>query len=137
MSVNKISGLQTVSFGQVNPQASVDIPASVDYSFPVDILDIKKEQKPTNQAPEIGFLRTFFNRLSDEQIKQVNLSGNLPSGAKFIRTEKGKYKIKPNYLGITTGTRKLPSGYELKKNLLGFTIVVPEETSGLFIKDAI
>lgn len=41
--------------------------------------------------------------------------------------------IQANYMG-DYGTRVLPQGYELKKNILGFTLVVPIGTKGAVIK---
>jgi len=87
------------------------------------------------QAPNIGFFRITFNYLSDEQIKQVNESGKLPKNAKFIPDGMGGYRIHNNFFGIRHGTQQLPAGFELKRSLLGFTVVVPKGTDGLFIRN--
>ena len=85
---------------------------------------------------EISWARTVFGRLTDEQIKAVNEGGKLPENVRFVRTIDGTYYLSPAYGGLVTGTRTLPEGFELKKNVLGFTVVVPKDTEGIFIKDA-
>lgn len=88
------------------------------------------------EPPEISWVRTVFDRLTDEQIKAVNEGGKLPENVRFVRTIDGTYYLSPAYGGLVTGTRTLPEGFELKKNVLGFTVVVPKDTEGIFIKDA-
>lgn len=97
-----------------------------------DCVDVKK----TIQPPKIGRLRLLFSRLTNEQINAVNESRKLPNNAKFSKTVYGGYKIHNNFFGIRAGTKTLPEGYELKKGLLGFTVVVPKDTEGLLIRDA-
>ena len=95
--------------------------------------DIKVDFKGEKavEPPKISRMRLMFSRLTDEQIKAVNESKMLPENAKF---QFGGKVICNNWFGFSAGTRKLLPGYELKKNIFGFTIVVPESTKGLFIK---
>lgn len=87
-------------------------------------------------APKIGRIRLLFNYLSDEQVKAVNEAGRLPNNAKFIPKRSGTgYSIHNNFFGLRSGTSKLPEGYEVRRNWLGFAIVVPQETSGLFVRE--
>lgn len=86
------------------------------------------------KCKDISFFRAFFSRLTDEQIREVNRTGKLPIGTKFIQNGAGGYTISNNILGFRVGTRVLPQGYELKKNILGFTLVVPIGTKGAVIK---
>lgn len=86
------------------------------------------------ETPKISFARLMFSRLTDEQIKAVNESKKLPENAKFVQNGFGGYTIQNNIANITPGTRDLPVGYELKKNFLGFTIVVPVGTESVLIK---
>ena len=81
----------------------------------------------SEKSPIISRTRLFFNRLTKEQIAQVNESGVLPPTARFHKTINGGYKIKNKRLGISKGTRYLPKGYELKQSAFGFTYVVPKE----------
>lgn len=98
----------------------------------VDSVEVQKAAKPH----KIGGLRVLFSRLTNEQINAVNESRKLPDNAKFVKDGTGGYAISNNFFGIRAGTKTLPDDYELKKNFLGFTIVVPKDTKGLFIKDA-
>lgn len=95
--------------------------------LPYDTFDSPKK------APVIGRFRLLFKRLTKEQIKQVNETGMLPPSAKFYHSL-GSYSIGNNFIGVSKGTRKLPEGFELKQNFLGFTRVVQKGTTGLFIR---
>jgi len=91
--------------------------------------------KDVNVAmPKISKTRLFFDRLTDEQIALVNKTRKLPEGAKFCMNGFGGYGICNNFFGLRAGTQTLPAGFELKKNILGFTVVVPKDTKGAFIK---
>ena len=46
----------------------------------------------------------------------------------------GKPRLTWNLFDITAGTHQLPSGYELKKDILGFTCVVREGTQAWYLK---
>lgn len=85
----------------------------------------------STKSPIISRTRLFFNRLTKEQIAQVNETGILPPTARFHKTINGGYKIRNKRLGTSKGTRYLPVGYELKKSSWGFTKVVPKETKDI------
>lgn len=85
-------------------------------------------------VPKISKTRLFFSRLTDEQIAEVNNAGKLPEGAKFCRNAVGGYDVCNNFFNLRAGTQTIPAGYELKKDILGFTIVVPKDTKGAFIR---
>lgn len=57
--------------------------------------------------------------LSDEQIAQINSTRQVPEGTIIVKTEDGDYDIENDRLNLTTGTRTLPEGYEVRKNILG------------------
>ncbi len=87
------------------------------------------------QPPEISKIRLFFRYLNDEQVKAVNECGKLPKNAKFIPKSDGTgYRIHNNFFGVRSGTQIIPEGYEVRRNWLGFAIVVPKGTEGLFIR---
>lgn len=98
-------------------------------------IDIFKPQVEEKKAPEISGVRVFFNRLTDEQIAQVNDSKQLPKNAKVVDDVAiGKPRLTWNLFDITPGTHKLPAGYELKKDILGFTHLVREGTQAWYLK---
>lgn len=106
---------------------------TVEISKPNTDTDTKVDFKGEKAAepPKISRIRLMFSKLTDDQIKAVNESKMLPENAKF---QFGGKVICNNWFGFSAGTRKLLPGYELKKNIFGFTIVVPEGTKGLFVK---
>ncbi len=88
-----------------------------------------------NSATKIGTLRVMMNRLKKDQIAEVNATGDLPKNAKIVTDpETGKLKIKWNLCDFTEGTHKIPEGYELKNDILGFTHVVREGTQAWYLK---
>lgn len=102
---------------------------------PLPQADIFKPQIEEKKAPEISGVRVFFNRLTDEQIAQVNESKELPKNAKVVDDIRiGKPRLTWNLFDITPGTHKLPAGYELKKDILGFTHLVREGTQAWYLK---
>jgi len=123
-----VNSLQKLNFS-ANPEKAeekVEIPTTAP-----DSLIIKKAVEP----PKIGNTRLIFSRLTSKQIEQVNESGKLPANAKFVKTEQGGYVIRPNWFNVITGTRTIPAGFEIKKNLLGFSKVLPKDSAGLFIRN--
>lgn len=106
-----------------------------------DVFQTSSNVAGQKNTDKIGKLRILFNRLTDEQIANVNRTGELPKGAKFVdcKDSHGRYtgaqKISLNFFNITNGTQKLPAGYELRKDILGFTHIVREGTQGLFLKN--
>lgn len=128
--INAVSGVNVskVNFKQ-NEQtaaAAVQIPEmkadSVDFSTKTDV-------------PKISKTRLAFNRLTDEQIAAVNNAGRLPDGAKFIANGFGSYVVCNNFFNFRAGTQQMPAGFELAKDVFGFTVVVPIGTKGAFLKD--
>lgn len=93
------------------------------------------EDKKVKVEPcaKISLWRGVFSKLTDEQINAVNETGELPKGTKFQPSVNG-YVICHNWFGLMPGTQIMPAGYELKKNIFGFTVCVPKGTEGLFIK---
>ncbi len=88
-----------------------------------------------NGATKIGTLRVMMNRLKKDQIAEVNATGDLPKNAKIVTNpETGKLKIQWNLCDFTEGTHKIPEGYELKNDILGFTHVVREGTQAWYLK---
>lgn len=104
-----------------------------------DILQIlaskpQENNQPIKQAPQIGTGRLLLGRLTKEQVDAINESGELPKNAKFKENMNGNIIITWNALDVTTGTHKLPVGYEVKNDIFGFTHVVREGTKNIFIK---
>ena len=96
--------------------------------------DYEAENEMMTEPNSISIARLAFQYLNDAQIEEVNRTGMLPENAKFVRTSDGRYIICNNFFGIRAGTRKIPEGYEVKRDFLGFAVVVPKETKGLFIR---
>lgn len=97
-----------------------------------DKLDLSNKTQDAS-VPKISRTRLFFSRLKDDQIDAINKAGRLPDNAKFIGSI-GGYAICNNFFNYRTGTQILPAGYEVKKNIFGFAVVVPKGSKGFFIK---
>lgn len=89
-----------------------------------------------------GNVNTFsaiIKRLPDDVIKQVNETGHLPENM-MITELQGKYYLgwkEPIFNGqITGGTNKMPEHLELRKDILGFTRVVPKGYEHWMLKKA-
>lgn len=95
-----------------------------------------REKRTTNtkDSTKIGYWRAAFSRLTNEQIKNVNETGKLNGNVKFRSNGQGGYVIVPNIMNVSVGTKTLPAGFELKKNFLGFTCVVPKDSESIFLK---
>lgn len=128
--INAVSGLnfskvnfkQNENTGATTTQIPESKPDSAEFSTKVDV-------------PKISKTRLFFTRLTDEQIAAVNKAGRLPDGAKFVANGFGGYTICNNFFNFRAGTQQIPAGFELVKNVFGFTEVMPIGTKGAFIKD--
>ena len=94
----------------------------------------EKRTTNTKDSTKIGYWRAAFSRLTDEQIKNVNETGELNGNVKFRSNGQGGYVIVPNIMNVSVGTKTLPAGFELKKNFLGFTCVVPKDSESIFLK---
>lgn len=94
-----------------------------------------EKQAKTKDPNKVGYWRAAFSRLTNEQIKNANETGQLSGNVKIKPSSVGTgYVIAPNLMNVTTGTKTIPEGYELRKNLLGFTVVLPKDSEGVFIK---
>lgn len=98
--------------------------------------EIKQNKKTiTKDESYIGYWRAAFSRLTDEQIEHANKTGKISGKVKIKpAADYTGYHIAPNLMNITTGTQTIPEGYELRKNWLGFTRVLPKDSEGVFIK---
>jgi len=130
---NSIKPMPKVNFCAQTEEVEAPPSSDVNREEPKDKVEISKK-KPEIPPPEISFPRLLFSVISDEQVKKVNESGHLPNNAKFVMSPKGGYVIRPNFFGLTTGTRKMPEGFEVKKNILGFSVVLPKDSEGLLIR---
>ena len=95
----------------------------------------KPIDKVLGVTPKISMIRVLFKRLNQEQIYGVNTSRNLPKNAKFKNDTCGNPRLTWNLFDFTSGTHKLPEGYELKNDILGFTHVVREGTKSWYLKE--
>lgn len=100
-----------------------------------DSTDFSSKETKAIEPPQISKTRLFFCALTDEQIAQINESKKLPKNGKFVNNGYGQYFITPNFFGLRPGTQDLPEGFEVKKNIIGFAVVVPKGTKGFMIKD--
>lgn len=94
----------------------------------------KKAEAKDNNPPKLGFFRIAIGRLTKEQIEAINKTKSLPENAKFVESSTGKINIQNNIANVITGTQKLPVGYEVKNDILGFTHVVREGSKNIFMK---
>lgn len=83
------------------------------------------------EYPHISWIRAVTGILSYEQIDAINQTRRLPDNVKIMQNGAGGYTIGYNYFGIRAGTRTVPMGFELKKDVFGFAHVVPMDTDGL------
>ncbi len=89
----------------------------------------------TKDPTKVGYWRAAFSRLTTEQINNANETGKLSGKVKIKQNLAGTgYSLTSNLMGITVGTQTIPAGYELRKNWLGFTVLLPKDSEGLFIK---
>lgn len=93
-----------------------------------------KNAKAAENNDKIGFFRLAFQRLTPAQIANINETGRLPEGSKLVSNGYGGYAFANNIVNVTPGTRTLPATHEIKRNFLGFTLVVPKDTESLLIK---
>ncbi|MBQ4114251.1 hypothetical protein IJD34_02470 [bacterium] len=95
----------------------------------------KNNDKKQNQAAEISRLRLATSFLTDEQIAKINKEGTLPDNAKFIFDGFDcSYYVANNFFGIRAGSKELPEGFEVKKNIIGQARAVPQHTKITLIK---
>lgn len=86
-------------------------------------------------ANDVSALEALTGLLSDEQIEKINKTRVMPEGSLITQNENGKYEITSDVTGLSTGTRLLPEGYELRKDVLGFATVVPMDQKSVFLRN--
>lgn len=103
-----------------------------------DTFEAKKLDDETRvECPKASWFQAITQRLSDEQVEIINKTGKLPDGVKVIRnTNTGDFMLCPDFNVFTPGTKTIPAGYELKQSIGGVTLVVPQDTESIFIKNA-
>ncbi len=126
MDINKISNIGKVNFKQEIAEPSKALPELTESK---DLIQLQ-----TSKNPQISDWQFLFSRLNDEQIEQVNKSKMLPPNGKFVMVDHGRYTLVPNWINLFTGTRKLPAGFELRKDILGFSVILPIDSEGLFVQ---
>lgn len=136
-----INALSNVHLSSVNFKHNIEEEAQIKESRAIDkelSADEAKFSTKTEKPapPEISTIRLMFSRLTDEQIAQINDSGKLHENAKFVMNGYGGYTICNNFFNLRVGTRELPQGFEVKKNVMGFATVLPKGAEGAFIKKA-
>ena len=83
---------------------------------------------------KIGTTRAIFGYLTQEQVDEINKTRKLPQNIKIARTPEGHFVLKPNWFNVTRGTHTIPEGYELRRNIAGFTEIVPIDEEGLMLR---
>ena len=101
--------------------------------MPADKVEISSTKKEV-QPPQISNSRLFFKVLTDEQISQINEAKRLPDNAKFIMNGFGGYTISNNFFNFRAGTKVLPEGFEVRKNIFGMAVVLPKGMEGAVLK---
>ena len=127
--------VNSVTFGKVSSEIAVgqgNLQRNNNY--------LKKEKADnielsSSAQPRVSTIRAIFKCLSQTEIDELNKSGRLPKNVKITRNpESGKFCISRNWFNISRGTHIIPEGYELRKNLLGFTEVVPIGEEGITLR---
>ncbi len=94
-----------------------------------DVFKVSKKGEP-----KVPVLRIWFNRLTQDQIDEINRTGKLPKNIKVRPKEVGTgYYMYHNIFNMYNGTQTMPEGYELRRNRLGFTRLVPKDTEGFWL----
>ena len=84
---------------------------------------------------DVGFLQAATGLLTDKQIENINKSGVVPEGTIIVKTSDGGYELENDRLGLKKGTRQIPSGYEIRKDLFGFMKIVPVDQKSIFLRN--
>ncbi len=98
--------------------------------YPKDILEFSSKESSKPQV-NLKLRNILFSRFNDKQINQINAAGELPDNAKITDLN----KIVWNKFNITKGSHKIPQGYELKNDILGFTHVVRKDSKAWYLKE--
>ncbi len=136
--LNAISGIKasSISFKQneevAKTETEEEIPALK--AADEDKVELTKNEKTKPNPPQISKTRLAFSVLKDSQVEQINQAGKLPENAKFVMNGYGGYAICNNFFNLRAGTQEIPQGFEVKKNALGFAVVLPKGTKGALIK---
>lgn len=93
----------------------------------------KKED--AKSSAKVSFMEATTGLLSDKQVAQINKERVVPEGTIIVKNKDGNYDLETNVLGLTTGTRELPEGYEIRKDVVGFIEIVPIDQKGIFLKE--
>lgn len=127
-------GTQNLSSVKSTPAANVSFKSGVydDFKFINDYFEA--QNKVNSEPPKIGIFRVLFHRLTKEQIDAVNTGRELPKNAKVVEDPVTGPRMTWNLCDFTAGTHKLPAGYELKRDILGFTHLVREGTKAWYLK---
>lgn len=84
---------------------------------------------------EISFIQAQTNILTDEQIDKINKTGVVPKGTIIETTKDGRFVLTSDVSGLSTGTRLMPEGYEMRKNVAGIAQIVPIDTKSVFLRN--
>ena len=97
---------------------------------------IELTQNNKTEPPKISFIRVVFNRYPQEAIDQINETKELPKNVKVVDDlGSNSPRLALNFMDVTLGTHKLPAGYELRQNILGFTHLVREDSKAWYLKN--
>lgn len=135
--INALSSVHAsvVNFKQnIEEKAPIKDGTVIEKELPQDKAEFSSKSEKV-APPEISTARLMFSRLTDDQISKINESGKLPENAKFVMNGFGGYTICNNFFNLRAGTRQLPQGFEVRKDVMGFTTVLPKGTEGALIKE--
>lgn len=132
MQINSVNGAMAFS-GTKNVE---NVKNSAPAIFTDALISDKAEITQSNNEPKkIGLLRVLFNRYTKEQIDEINKTGKFPKNVKVVdNPATGKPRLSVNFFDISLGTHKMPAGYELRQDLLGFTRLVREDSKAWFLR---
>ena len=124
---------QIMASGAQSTTANKDLPVQ---DKPIAKKELDTDVFKTNRKgePKVPVLRIWFHRLKQEQIDEINRVGKLPKNIKIRPKSVGTgYYMYHNIFNLYNGTRTMPEGYELRRNRLGFTRLVPKDTEGFWL----
>lgn len=95
----------------------------------------KTNKEEAKSSSKVDFIEAATGLLSDEQVEIINKERVVPEGTIIVKKENGEYDLETNVTGLTTGTRELPEGYEIRKNIMGFIKIVPMDQKSIFLRN--
>lgn len=99
-----------------------------------DLFQKTDNKKDEVKLPEITNYQALSMRFTDDQIEAMNKVGRVPDKLKIVPNNiNGGYTLVYDFGKITQGTKEIPAGFEMKRNVLGFAMIVPKGTEGLLI----